>query len=487
MMMALTRLGKTGLLVLLPLVLILLLVNGPAVGALTYYVAANGSDQAAGTQRSPWRTVNHALKTIPPDRAHRLKIGPGTFDLGGEVAVPSGLTVSGTGPTTILQGGLTIQRTKQVTISNLKLEGKQSTYKSALYVRDAERIRLHDLVIQGYQRQALSMQRVKRGKVYNATITDSSYNRRKAGGGGTHTAAITMGNLTDVDFHDLVIDTRGRGGQGISSSDDGWNSTTPWTSPSAQLTRVRFYNLDIKVDEWNSWGNGWTPQITIELWHQTCNGCEIFNSTFNSLVSLVTDNSSRVHVHHNVWDGPQNPFYACEIGSNNLEFDHNYIRNGIYPIAEFSQDGKVHDVKIHHNVFENTQSPTLVGHFLSPIQRLQFFNNTVYVTTDGPLFYFERGEAADQEIRDNIFYGVSAKLQNPLNAKVGVNNNVFFNIKSAGAKTMTFDPQLQRSGQQPAVYFRARHPRARNLGAVKSGQADWKVGKNATLVRETPD
>jgi Protein of unknown function (DUF1565) len=456
--------------------------------AATYYVDQQGSDQAQGTQRSPWRTVNQALKSVAPDRNHIIQVGAGSFDLGGEVTVPSGIHLVGKGTNaTTLQGGLVIKKTKQVRISQLRLDGKRYAYNTALLVRDAERLRLHDLLIQSYRGQALNIERVQNGKFYNTTITDSSFNHRKAGGGGQQSGSITMANLTDFDFHDLTIDTRARGGQGFGSGSEAWDRKAPWISPPAQLKRVRFYNLDIKVDQWNAWASGWTPQMALEIWHQTCEDCEIFNSTFNSTVSLAVDNPTRIRVHHNLWDGPQNPYYACETLGDNIEFDHNYVRNGTYPLAMFDKVGKRRNLKVHHNVFENTTGPTLVGHFLGRMEGFQFTHNTVYIKAENQLFYFETGEAPDQQIRNNIFYRTDPKPVNALNAKVGVKNNVFFNIKPVGENAMTFDPQLIRSGRQPAGYFRSRHPRSRELGAVKADNTDWRVGRNATLVRETPD
>ncbi len=467
---------------------VILCLSGAPSMTTAYYVDRQGSDQAAGTQRSPWRTVNHALQAVPPDRNYRIQIGAGIFDLGGEITVPSGVKLVGAGiQATTLQGGLVIKKTQQVSVSQLQLDGKKYAYKTALLVRDAERLRLHDLVINGYRGQALNIERGRDGKFYNTTITDSSFNHRKAGGGGQQSGSITLANLTDFDFHDLTIDTRTRGGQGFSSGSEAWDAKAPWSSPPAQLKRVRFYNLDVKVDQWNAWANGWTPQMALELWHQTCEDCEIFNSSFNSTVSLAVDNPTRLRIHHNVWDGPQNPYYACETLGDNIEFDHNYIRNGMYPLAMFDKKGKRRNLKVHHNVFENTNGPTLVGHFLGRMEGFQFDHNTVYIKAENQLFYFETGEAPDQQIRDNIFYRRDRDLVNVLNAKVGVKNNVFFNVKPVGENAMTFDPQLTRSGRQPAEYFRSRHFRSRDLGAVKADNPDWKVGKNATLVRETQD
>jgi Protein of unknown function (DUF1565) len=319
---------------LLPLVALLVREVANATDHANYYVSANGSDRGRGTKFSPWRTLNKALATVPANRGRTIHLDRGTFDLGGEVAVPSGVRLIGAGmnATTVI-GTLRLKQVKNVTIAHLKLEGKNYTHNKGMVIRDADRLRLHDLAFNGYKAQAFGIERARDGEIYNITITDCSYNHHKAGGGGKQSATVSVGNLTNFALYNFTIDTRARGGAGIVSHSDAWNPEKPWVGASSVLRNVKFYHLEIKVDRWHAWGNGSTPQLALELWHQTCHDCEILNSTFNSTISLVTQNSTRIRVHHNLWNGSENPYYACEADSDNLEFDHNYIRNGYYPLA----------------------------------------------------------------------------------------------------------------------------------------------------------
>ncbi len=435
--------------------------------AADYYIDARGSDTGNGSKAAPWKSLSKALSAIPAGARKTIAFSPGTFEIG-EITLPASITLIGSGAqATTLQGALKLKG-KDVTVQDLKLDGKRQTHNTGLMIRDADRLLIKNLFITGYKHQAINIERVSNSEIAYSTITDSSFNNHKLGGGGQQSSAVSIAYLTNVSFHHLAIDTRARGGAGINSGSDTWDEKEPWKSPPSVLNNVKFYNLDIKVDKFHSWGNGTTPQLTVELWHQNCNNCEIFNSTFNSTVSLVNPKATRLRVYNNRWDSTDNPFYACEADSDNLEFDHNYIRNGTYPIALFNHSDRK-NIAVHHNIFENTAAPTLVGHFLNRVNGFKFYNNTVYANSDTRLFYYEQGEAPDQEIRNNIFYNAQGKAGKTMTATVGVRNNLFFNNAPVGASAMTFDPQFRKSGNQPTEYFAPQNAKAAPFGAVYAG------------------
>jgi Protein of unknown function (DUF1565) len=435
--------------------------------AADYYIDTQGSDTGNGSKTAPWKSLSKALAAVPKGTPKTIAFSPGTFTVG-VIDIPTGITLIGSGSqSTTLKGGLRL-RGNNINIRNLKLDGDRQAYNTGLLIRDSDRLQVKNLLITGHKWQAINIERVSNSEISHSTFTDTSFNNYKPGGGGKQSSAMSVGNLTNVTFHHLTIDTRARGGAGINSSDENWNEKEPWSSPHSILRNVKFHNLDIKVDKFHSWGNGNTPQLALELWHQTCHNCEIFNSTFNSTVSLVTHNSTRIRVYNNRWEGPDNPFYACEADSDNLEFDHNHIRGGSYPIALFNKSDR-NNIVVHHNIFENTSAPTLVGHFLNRVNGFKFYNNTVYVNSKVRLFYYEKGEASNQEIRNNIFYNTQEKVDKTMTATVGVRDNLFFNNAPVGTSAMTLDPQLRRSGQQPNEYFAPRNLKATKYGAVYAG------------------
>lgn len=465
------------------IVSLILVFSTAPVWAKEYYVDIQGSDRGQGTKTSPWRTVNKALLSVTPNQGYTIRVGKGTFYLRGTVSVPSGINLIGSGvDSTTIKGELLITGVKKITISNMNFHGNYYTYKLGIYVRDAEQLIMENLAFNGYAHQAMNFDRVTDSNISHIVIRDSSYNNRVAGQNGKQSSAFVLGNLTNVDIHDIDIDTRERGGSGIKTISDRWPKHQPWSGPPSILKNVRFYNLDIKVDKWNAWKHGWTPQMALEIWHTHCVPCEISYSNFNSTLSLVAFRNSqppgaRVRVHHNLWYG-DNPFYALEVGTDNIEFDHNYIRGGSYPIAAWGHDPR--NLNVHHNIFENTKGPTLIGHFRVPLSNFKFVNNTVYINNSKTrIFHFMQGERADQQISNNIFYNSSFQRNNFLSASKGVRYNIFFNIKPVGTLAFNLDPIFQRFGTQPSPYYipTGLTGLAADMGAILPNGTPWTVGK----------
>ncbi len=451
-----------------------------------YYVDIKGSDKGKGTRSSPWRTLKKAFASVPPDKGYTIQVGSGTFDLDEKLSVPSGINLVGSGvDSTTIKGEVQLLKVKNLSISRMKFDGDNLTYKLGMNILDANKLNIHDLAFTSYTDTAFDMERVSGANIYNITITDSTYNNRIVGGGGKQSHAFGIGNITNVDLHDINIDTRKRGGEGMRTISEDWVGKPSGSKrKTGILKNVKFYNLDIKVDKWNAWAGGYTPQMALELWNHNCYNCEIYNSTFNSTLSLASpeqDRSTNVHAHHNLWYGPDQPFYACEVSSNNIEFDHNFIRGGAYPIASFGID--YNGLNVHHNIFEKTGGPTLLVHFRTKRDNFKFNNNTVYIDdSNKPLFDLDKGEGKNQEVRNNIFYKPSSEVINSLGTSVGVANNIFFNIKPAGSKVIKLDPKFKLSGALPSPYYMPNNGnKAANFGAIKAGEPAWVVGKKTSV------
>ncbi|MBW4614817.1 MAG: S-layer homology domain-containing protein [Desmonostoc vinosum HA7617-LM4] len=455
--------------------------GGVNTGSFDYYVSSNGSDNGRGTKSSPWRTLNKALTSVPAGRQVTIGIGPGTFDLGGKVSVPSGVKLVGSGiDATTIMGEMRLVKVNDVTISKLQLNGNKYKYSTALFIRDAKRLNIENVAFNKYESQAIEMERISDSEFAYLDIFDCTFNKRKAGGGGTQSRAIDLGNLTNVNIHNVTINTLTRGGQGIGSNTDKWKAGIRGPGTDGIFRNVKLYNLDIKVDAWNAWQNGWTPQMALELYSHKCYGCEVYNSTFNSTVSLAvqpTKEPVSIRVHHNLWYG-NNPYYACEVTTDNIEFDHNYIRGGSYSISSFGN--KYRNLNVHHNVFEKTKGPFLIGILNDKRENFKFTNNTIYISDKkSPLFRFKNGQAPNQQISNNIFYSPN-KINNSLGISIGLENNLFYNIKPGGDRPITVDPQLRLSGSVPSPYYMPKNGSpadSLNLGAIQPGSSAWVVGK----------
>jgi hypothetical protein len=450
----------------------------------TYYVSSQGSDKGKGTQSSPWRTLNKALASVPADKGYTIRVGAGTFDLGEKaVSVPSGVKLVGSGVnSTTIMGQVQLAKVKNLTVSGIKFDGKNRAYELGMHIRDANKLEIHDLAFNSYANSALNMERVSNAKFYNINVTDSTYNNRVPRKNNKQSSAFDFGNLTNVDFHDINIDTTARGGRAMGTSSDAWAKGPGSNRPAGELRNVKFYNLDIKVDKWNAWGSGYTPQMAIELWNHNCYNCEVYNSTFNSTVSLASPENklpTNIRVHHNLWYAPKKPFYACEVSSNNIEFDHNYVRGGSYPISSFGY--KYPNLNVHHNVFEKTGGPFLIGNFHNPKDNFKFINNTVYINNSkDPIFRFHKGESKNQKISNNIFYNLAKTPNNSLGLSVGVENNLFFNVKPVGSGAKQFDPKFKLSGTLPSPYYVPTNGSTAKLGAIQTSDSAWIVGNKGS-------
>lgn len=88
----------------------------------TFYVASTGSDSAAGSSSSPWRTIGHAVASAPAGST--IRIGPGTY-APFTVSRPS-LTVEPlAGAEVIVAGGTTaiVIKAARITIRGLRVTG----------------------------------------------------------------------------------------------------------------------------------------------------------------------------------------------------------------------------------------------------------------------------------------------------------------------------------------------------------------------------
>src|SRR5687768_7619928 len=70
-----------------------------------FYVSTTGSDTYGdGSAAKPWKTLRHAAARVPPNADHTIQIGPGTFVESGQVRIPPGVNIEGSGKnTTILK------------------------------------------------------------------------------------------------------------------------------------------------------------------------------------------------------------------------------------------------------------------------------------------------------------------------------------------------------------------------------------------------
>lgn len=120
--------------------------TGPSASAVagSFVVRADGDDASAGDESAPWRTLDHALASVPAGSS--IQLGPGTF-AAARVSVP-GVRIDGAGEASIIAGGLEV-RADGVEISGVTITGQETAYAGGILVENARDVVIRDSVVRG--------------------------------------------------------------------------------------------------------------------------------------------------------------------------------------------------------------------------------------------------------------------------------------------------------------------------------------------------
>jgi Protein of unknown function (DUF1565) len=457
--------------------------------AADYFVSTSGSDGNSGSSGSPWRSLQKAMSSVPANQGHTINVGAGTWDVG-SLSPIAGTHLKGAGRSaTTIQAEVTIRNSPNVEISNLSFEGKGTSIGQGIYVLNSPNPKLHDINVSNYGGICLSYEKSDGGKIYNAAFSNCTN-----GGGGS----LNFADSRNVEIHDFTVDTRARGGAAIGIYKKGWDVKNP-TRDRVFMQNFKIYNCDLKVNAWHNWtvpGSGArVPMTTIEFYWAEYDDIEIFNCNFNNNISLVSNvGKSKIRLHHNKFEGGGNPMYCLEANVDNMEFDHNHCIGGTYPLASFDAGATRNNLSVHHNVFENNSTPTLMLHLDGVRNNVKAFNNTLFTNNSSiNLIYFNRGPGAGYEVRNNIFAARSGAAPSQ-----GMSNNLFSGFGVIG-NGFSGNPQFAGSGVGVYERFTPNNRAlvvdkgqiipgitdgfvgaAPDLGAIEVGGTPWRTGPGAT-------
>ena len=270
----------------------------------------------------------------------------------------------------------------------------------------------------------------------------------------------------------------------------GW---TVWNTGGRTLRRVKVHHNTFHTHGDGTYGwNGQQP-FNLEWVNVDAFDCEIYQNSFNGVVSLVDGGSptankpdGSVRVYGNRWD--YTIHYALEAAMADMEIDHNYMHfdidpspdkgNGYGAILSFKSSGG-DNVLIHHNVLENVPFYCI---FNMTGDNVRIFNNTAttgsltsvpgYLKSKTPSFISQSAETTrnNWKVQNNVFRCDSTRIgnffqtgpyANPQNAVVS--NNLKYNSNNGWRSTFvdqpgvneptTADPQFNLSGNKPDPYF----------------------------------
>jgi hypothetical protein len=348
-------------------------------------------------------------------------------------------------------------------------------------------------------------------EIMNCHIQNSSYGSRTNGESGN----LMFQDGNGLNIHDNLIEEKGNlgadfGGYGLKAQWMVWDKGAS-VNPN-KIYNLKIWNNTITVPQGGAWKNGQAPAISIEFLTSNPIEMEIYDNTLNNLISVPGYGGkglSAGRIHHNQFNlGKGRYAYAIEAAAEGLEIDHNVFDGGIYPIAEFGNEGPKNQT-IHHNVFVNQQFGREV--LLLPLpENFKLYNNTFIDNCGVAGFLMSWAKPmtlSNPDIQNNIFISTTDSVagRDIFKGKVeggNVSYNCFYNVVAKGSKTITSNPLLNQTGNIPSPFFLLKKGspcidagvvipgitdgfkgKAPDLGAYESGIAPWTSG-NKSLCRK---
>lgn len=501
--------------------------------ATSYYVSTSGNDSNDGTSASTaWRTLAKACSTVSANQGHIINLGTGTFTETSIITIPSGTNIVGSGMgNTILTSTvyytaplpiwechhdkffLQMPNCENQTLSDFTIDGADHKIHGAIYAPRAKKVRFTNLAIQHFNWSGLYVAYTTDVEVDNCEFVDNALPNTSTESSGSN---IMYFSDTRLSIHDCDItqcQPTGRDGSyGIKDWSPEANQSNFYNVPGGKLIEMKIWNCNIKVSSMGAWNNWSSPAITLEVVWNNSQNCEIRNCNLNNNISIVQgrygNSGQSWRIHHNIFD-MWDIAYAVELCNDYVEVDHNYIRGGVYPFAQWHEARRNHDISIHHNTIlydVNITNPFSTGIYrtLGGADRLSIYNNTLVFTNKAfQLLNIEKSSIKwkDLMVKNNIFLNqTTGNVKFTDDTYTGViDNNVFVNVTPIGTNAFTDLPGLTLSGDKPFPYFTANSGASfvvdkgvdvgfpftgvmPDIGACEYGAAQWELGTYESLI-----
>ena len=456
-----------------------------SVPAATYYVSTTGQDVSSRDGLSPgaaWKSIAYAFQQVPAGN-HTIQLGAGTFVLSQAAPLKSGWTLNGQGHTgsntTTLVNASTfgpngaicfpLSQEKQdyplenyllggnglenVTISNLVLTSRaDQPLDGAIMMKYARNLELFNLSVREFRWNGIYLREGKQVRIHHSSFEDASYTRLCNTWGG----AVRTRYMNDFELDHCAFRTTKGGAYGYKASGH----------ENARIHDNIFHNN-------TSLGPNDSRPFDLESAHEFEWGLEIYNNTFNGMVSVPRaggqahpsdrgDYTYTVRIHDNVFYGSG----GVEGPRNYLEIDHNYFAN------KWGNSGRVYEIHggqnagpttIHHNVAECSMGFVFKKNELN--ENISIFNNTVYLVNSTrhnfPTSFLEvSGPVSNWQVKNNVIFtqdspnsGISFSRGPLPSTGMSLSHNVAWNVPGTPAGVTSTDPGLALGGQKPAAYY----------------------------------
>ena len=470
----------------------------------TYYVSTTGQDDAGRDGLSlatAWKSIAYAFQQVPKGE-HTIQLGAGVFTLSKTAPLKSGWTLNGQGhtgsnTTTIInastfspEGAICLPLSQErddfplenyliggnglenVTISNLVLTSRlDQPLDGAIMMKYARNLELFNLTVREFPWNGIYLREGKQVRIHHSLFEDASYERLcNTWGGALRTRYMNDFTLDHCEFKTTKGGAYGYKGSGHENAKVHDNLFHGKTTLGADETYRPFDFESAHEFEW---------------------GLEIYNNTFNGMVSVPKSNEQglqsnggakltypySIRIHDNTFYGSG----GVEGPRSHLEIDHNYFaqkwnNNGrVYEIHGASTD-KVGPTSIHHNVAECSMGFIFKKNQNSP--DMSIYNNTVYLVNttrnNFPTSFLEvSGAVSNWQVKNNLVItldqpnnGTAFSRGSLPTSGFTMSHNLAWNLPGTPAGVEKTDPRLALTGEKPTAYYLAKD---QNSAVVDAG------------------
>jgi hypothetical protein len=373
----------------------------------TYYISVTGDDLAGtGTSSAPWKTLAKACKSVT-QAGDVIHVKAGVFVETAQCILEPGVSIEGDGLSSVLQSTITQDFTPLIyagslegtkgnqSIRGLKLDGKNLTGNSAIWVAGRSNFSIHDIEVIDFFDNGVIFSGKEGGQPTPPTIYatgNTFYNNKisnSARYNGYGRGALGIGGQKDMLIHDntIIQDSRPSGQNGwlIKYFSDGY------------LKGVKIFNNTLIKNQLFGTGEDWS--FAIEIFN--AQGVEIFNNKFQGSLDFNYQGDKgtypyTLHIHDNQITVPAATERIQEGMIFEFDTDSVIIENNIFDkltqgVVFYARDGnKISNITIQKNLVTNLGNLAGQGYFVGgfgagasySVNNLNIFNNTVISAAD---------------------------------------------------------------------------------------------------------
>jgi hypothetical protein len=378
----------------------------------THYISVSGNDSTGtGASNAPWRTLLKACQSVNVFGSV-IQVTAGVYVETEQCRLAVGVSIQGDGPTSVLQSTITRDFTPLIyagspegtngaqSISNLKLDGRNLTGNSAVWIAGRSNVSIHDTEVVDFFDNGIIFSGRQDGNAMppsTAYATGNTFYNNKvincARYDGYGRGNLMIGGQRDMLIYNntLVQDSRpsGQNGWPIKYFNDGY------------LQGVKIYSNTVTKNV--LFGTGEDFSFAFEIFN--AQGVEIFNNTVQGSLDFNFQGNKgaypfTVHVHNNLVRVPAitdrvQEAVIFEFDTDSAIVENNHFDKLTQGVVFYARPGTVlTNITIRNNLVTDLGNSNGQAYFVGgfgaasapfPTSNLKIFNNTVISSADPAL------------------------------------------------------------------------------------------------------